>query len=191
MPAPRYAQPKARPRPDRGRPRPETHPTAGFTLVETMMAIAILAILVAMSIPFFRNASDDSSDRAIQSNLRTSLEAVMHIYADVGEFTDDLAVLEQEESSIAWTHGVPQWETGSETVRVRVSADGNVVCVDGESTTNHSFSIKRIAEGPNAGTYFGSFADRNAIECENPPLDNPLVIGDGSGTISRDGFEEP
>ncbi len=47
--------------------------TAGFTLIELMVVLLILAILLAIAIPTFLGVTKSANDRAAQSNLNTAL----------------------------------------------------------------------------------------------------------------------
>jgi len=46
---------------------------AGFTLIELMVVLLILAILLAIAIPTFLGVTKSANDRAVQSNLNTAL----------------------------------------------------------------------------------------------------------------------
>ena len=46
---------------------------AGFTLIELMVVLFILAILLAIAIPTFLGVTKSANDRASQSNLNTAL----------------------------------------------------------------------------------------------------------------------
>ena len=46
---------------------------AGFTLIELMVVLLIMAILLAIAIPTFLGVSGSANDRAAQSNLNTAL----------------------------------------------------------------------------------------------------------------------
>jgi len=54
----------------------------GFTLVELMVVVLIIAILVAIAIPTFLGARTSAQDRAAQSDLRNSLTAAKVFYVD-------------------------------------------------------------------------------------------------------------
>ena len=51
----------------------ETGEDAGFTLIELMVVLLILAILLAIAIPTFLGVTKSANDRAAQSNLNTAL----------------------------------------------------------------------------------------------------------------------
>src|ERR1700730_12193373 len=51
----------------------ETGEDAGFTLIELMVVLLILAILLAIAIPTFLGVTKSANDRAVQSNLNTAL----------------------------------------------------------------------------------------------------------------------
>ena len=54
----------------------------GFTLIELMVVVLIIAILLAIAIPTFLGAKGKSQDRAAQSNLRNALTAEKTFYTD-------------------------------------------------------------------------------------------------------------
>ena len=54
----------------------------GFTLVELMVVVLVLAILMAIAIPTFLGARDRGQDRAAQSTLRNTLTAAKILYGD-------------------------------------------------------------------------------------------------------------
>ena len=54
----------------------------GFTLVELMVVVLIIAILMAIAIPTFLGARQKAQDRAAQSNLRNALTAAKVFYVD-------------------------------------------------------------------------------------------------------------
>ena len=54
----------------------------GFTLVELMVVVLIIAILLAIAIPTFLGARERAQDRAAQSNLRNAYTAAKAIFTD-------------------------------------------------------------------------------------------------------------
>ena len=61
----------------------------GFTLVELMVVVLIIAILLAIAIPTFLGARSKAEDRASQSNLRNALTAEKTYYVDNEAYTDN------------------------------------------------------------------------------------------------------
>src|SRR5215213_6758529 len=60
----------------------------GFTLIELMVVVLIIAILIAIAIPTFLGARDRANKRAAQSNLRNALTAEKTVYADSQVYVD-------------------------------------------------------------------------------------------------------
>jgi len=54
----------------------------GFTLIELMVVVLIIAILLAIAIPTFLGARERANDRAAQSSLRNGLTAAKTLYTD-------------------------------------------------------------------------------------------------------------
>lgn len=56
----------------------------GFTLIELMVVIAIIAVLVAIAIPAYMQATDNAKRKTSQANLRTIDGALNVYYAENG-----------------------------------------------------------------------------------------------------------
>jgi type IV pilus assembly protein PilA len=54
----------------------------GFTLIELMVVVLVIAILLAIAIPTFLGARKRAQDRAAQSSLRNALTAAKSMYTD-------------------------------------------------------------------------------------------------------------
>jgi type IV pilus assembly protein PilA len=59
----------------------------GFTLIELMVVVLIIAILLAIAIPTFLGARERANDRAAQSSLRNALTAAKTMYTDSQNYT--------------------------------------------------------------------------------------------------------
>src|ERR1700737_5339124 len=67
----------------------------GFTLIELMVVVLIIAILIAIAIPTFLGARQKAQDRAAQSDLRNALTAAKTGYVDTEDYaTVNLASIE-------------------------------------------------------------------------------------------------
>jgi type IV pilus assembly protein PilA len=60
---------------------------AGFTLVELMVVVLIIAILLAIAIPTFLGVRTRAQDRAAQTSLRNSLVAAKTLYLDAQDYS--------------------------------------------------------------------------------------------------------
>lgn len=59
----------------------------GFTLIELMVVVLIIAILLAIAIPTFLGARKRAQDRAAQSSLRNALTAAKTLYTDNSSYS--------------------------------------------------------------------------------------------------------
>jgi type IV pilus assembly protein PilA len=91
----------------------------GFTLIELMVVVLIIAILLAIAIPTFLGAQDRARDRGAQSDLRNALTAAKTIATDdEGQFTGITETsLSDAEGAISFASGTAgTTEPGTDTV---------------------------------------------------------------------------
>jgi type IV pilus assembly protein PilA len=73
----------------------------GFTLIELMVVVLIIAILIAIAIPTFLGAKSRAQDKAAQSNLRNGITAAKTVFSDHQDYADaTTAALVQVEPSL-------------------------------------------------------------------------------------------
>ncbi len=66
---------------NRTRSGPESSRTeSGFALIELAVVLLVIAILLAIAIPTFLNASGTANDRAAQSNLSTAVSEIKNMF---------------------------------------------------------------------------------------------------------------
>jgi type IV pilus assembly protein PilA len=118
---------------------------AGFTLIELMVVLLILAILLAIAIPTFLGVTKSANDRAAQSNLNTALVNAKAYYETSGQSygtgtaaantTAVVAALSTAQPSLTFTNGA---SGGQSSISVSVSADGQsiVLAAAAKSTQN-------------------------------------------------------
>ena len=126
----------------------------GFTLIELMVVVLIIAILIAIAIPTFLGLRRRAQDRAAQSNLRNGLTAAKAYFTD-GEtyvgFQADAAGTTNDgegiEPSLTWENGngpsaadrvaVDTGDITATLVRLgALSESGTYFCVQDNTGTN-------------------------------------------------------
>jgi type IV pilus assembly protein PilA len=142
-----------------------TRDDKGFTLIELMVVVLIIAILIAIAIPTFLGMRRRAQDRAAQSDLRNGYTSAKAFFTDDETYTGfTAAVALVGEPSLAWVDGAPAANsrqvgiddgTGTTTVRlIRHSQSGTYFCIQevagvpgyGDGTT------AALAEGDCAST---------------------------------------
>ena len=77
----------------------------GFTLIELMVVVLIIAILLAIAIPTFLGARNSANARGAQSNLRNALTAEQTEWTNTQGFNSTPATMQAIESAINWVDG--------------------------------------------------------------------------------------
>ncbi len=62
----------------------------GFTLIELMIVILIIAILIGIAVPVYLAANTNAEKRTCQANLRTIDGAINTYFADALEYPDTI-----------------------------------------------------------------------------------------------------
>jgi type IV pilus assembly protein PilA len=115
----------------------------GFTLIELMVVVLIIAILIAIAIPTFLGLRRRAQDRSAQSDLRNGLTAAKAFYTDDDSYTNfDAAEGTDIEPSLDWVDGAAPAEgevgvalaSGNEVVLVTESASAAEFCIADDGT---------------------------------------------------------
>jgi type IV pilus assembly protein PilA len=77
----------------------------GFTLIELMTVILIIAVLVLLALPTFLGARTRAWDRATQSNVRNAFAAEKAYYTDNLTYTTNPATMTAIEAAITYLPG--------------------------------------------------------------------------------------
>ena len=131
---------------------------AGFSLIELMVVVLILAVLMAIAIPVFLTTRQKANDRAAQTALRVGMTVEKIYYADSGRYTDDVTVpgeISNIELAIPFRLGpVPlAGEIGAAYVEVATTTTtDDTVCVTGKSKSGRFFGIRDV--GPSGTRYY-------------------------------------
>ncbi len=138
----------------------------GFTLIELMVVILIIAILMAIAIPTFLGAQTRAQDRGAQSNLRNALTGAKTVATDnSGLFvsTGSTVLVEADlfaaEPSLTFTDGAM---TTSGPVDVSVAVGGTSIALINMSASGKFYCMQASSGGTivrkTAATYIGVFA---------------------------------
>jgi general secretion pathway protein G len=72
-----------------------TKPAAGFTLIELMVVLAVIALLLSLAVPRYFHSVDKSKENVLRANLTTVRDAIDKHYGDTGRYPDSLEQLVQ------------------------------------------------------------------------------------------------
>ena len=139
----------------------------GFTLIELMVVVLIIAILLAIAIPTFLGARSRAQDRAAQSNLRNALTTEKTYYTDNQVYTATVANLTAIEPNLVF-NAAPA--TGIAVVQP--AADTSVVCMTRKSASGTFFAIW---ESASKGTYYGKTDLSAAADCSDAATGAPAT----------------
>lgn len=138
----------------------------GFTLIELMVVVLIIAILLAIAIPTFLGAQNKAKDRSAQSSVRNTLTAAKTIFSDNGDYTDaDKAALILVEPAFTFLNGAAGGDgdsTGPKEVSV-YAPDANTFYATALSDTGKCYYIRDVV-GAGGGTGFAT-VDAGAAAC--------------------------
>jgi type IV pilus assembly protein PilA len=154
---------------------------AGFTLIELMVVLLIIAILLAIAIPTFLGVTGSANDRAAQSNNTNALTEVKALYQNGQAYTVaalPAATLTASAPEFAWTQGAACAAAtvnciSEEPVDVTIAADGQGVILANLSKTGTCWYAMDLEAAPAAsfapdtgGTYqaLSATAGTNAQE---------------------------
>jgi type IV pilus assembly protein PilA len=121
----------------------------GFTLIELMVVVLIIAILIAIAIPTFLGARRRAQDRQAQSTLRNALTAEKAYYSEEQAYTNLVAELTAFESSLSFvTAGTARAKNSEVLVELGTSSD-QIVCLTTISGSETTFVLGDIASHTN------------------------------------------
>ena len=94
----------------RSRQAARHEPDAGFTLVELLVVMVVLAILAAVAIPVFLNQRNKAWDTDAKSVMRTASLALLsnYLFSDGEAFSKEAVVMAREQPTVRWVESFGQ-----------------------------------------------------------------------------------
>ena len=151
-----------------------TKDESGFTLIELMVVVLIIAILVAIAVPTFLNQRQNAQNRSAQSDLRNALSSVKAYYAENQDFTETVADMQAIEPNLDWGGDVFIEVEGA-------GPTGQIVCL---SVTSGTGNIYAIYEDASSGTQYGVGSD--AATPTGDPFAGPTCPAGAPGHFGSD-----
>jgi prepilin-type N-terminal cleavage/methylation domain-containing protein len=115
---------------------------AGFTLVELMIVVLIIAILTTIAMATFPATRDRAQDRDAQAGLRNALSAEKTYFADEQAYTQVRAELAAIEPSLTFDAAADQAPTAGS---IAYAASGATVTLATRSATGTCFYVRDTA----------------------------------------------
>ena len=141
----------------------------GFTLIELMVVVLIIAILLAIAIPTFLGARERAQDRAAQSNLRNALTAEKVFYTDAQAYTTDsgAGAIKGIEPALTFAAAAAPATVG--TIYIDVVANGTtadaIVTLGAQSASGKCYYLKDVATVGTTATIAGTFYGGGTTTC--------------------------
>jgi general secretion pathway protein G len=126
--------------------KPRSPVRRGFTLIELIVVLAIVALLATLALPRYFHSVDESKEAVLKENLRTMRQTIDKFYADTGRYPDSLQELVERkylrsvppdpitERTDNWTIVAPDGDAKGRVYDVKSSAPG--VGSDGKPFTD-------------------------------------------------------
>ena len=113
---------------------------AGYTLVEMLIVIAIIAILASIAFPRFAQAVQNARSSSVQENLYRVRNSINLYYSDITSYPTDLSALNDDYLSVIPVARIPD------------HADSNLVTIETAPSDAGGWSYNNTIGDPNYGT---------------------------------------
>ena len=166
------------------RPHPRVD-EEGFTLIELMVVVLIIAILLAIAIPTFLGARSRAQNRAAESNLRNALTAEKTSYTD-SQLYVAFNVVSSAEPSLSFVNAAP---SGTQVEVTTTGGSNNVVCLLDRSSSGMYYELVDVASTDAnyavGGTFYAS--GDNTLACPSTISAAGAPTGAGGGSSAQFG----
>jgi type IV pilus assembly protein PilA len=158
-------------------------PDYGFTLIELMVVVLIIAILLAIAIPTFLGARNSANARAAQSNLGNAAIAEQQEWTSAQSFSSSVATMKGIELGLNWTTVGATTSTPNQ-VAVTTNSNNDVVRLQAQGKDGNCYYIELSDNPTTSYTGYGEVTGACATTPSSPPS-TPTVptAGAASGHV--------
>ena len=129
----------------------------GFTMVELVVVLLILAILLTIAIPTFLGTANVANNRSAQANLNTGLTTVKAAISRGNQtYTGVFSNLSTSEPSIKWVSATAVTTQGLVSVFVPKSGNGIIMAAYSKNSTTCWYTVDNLLVIPAADTGVGT-----------------------------------
>ena len=162
----------------------------GFTLIELMVVVLIIAILLAIAIPTFLGARNSANARAAQSNLRNADTAEQTYWTnnqswDTAPSTSTAGSVAQLETALTWQTTAPA--AGTNQISVASDSTNNGIVLGAFGKDNNCYYLEVVDQptvaAVTAGTYY-QVTKPTSSACPVPSSGFPTAAA-ASGNASK------
>jgi prepilin-type N-terminal cleavage/methylation domain-containing protein len=156
---------------------------AGFTLIELMVVLLIIAILLAIAIPTFLGVTGSANDRAAQSNLTNGLTELKALYQNDQTYCAATATCGSSETPLALTtiqSSAPEFKWVAAGTDVTVGNNISIQPVDvGSSGDGQGVVIATLSKNNNT-CWYAVDLEATPIAAFSPSLNPDFAAGTSS-----------
>ncbi len=137
-------------------PRELVDEEGGFSLVEMMVVVLVIAILMGIAVPTFLMARQQANDAVVEMNLRSALVAARVYFLEAQNYGVDIEELQKLEPSINWTELPLEGAVDPTTIYVEAhdeQAEGDTVVVGGKTNQGKCLYLKEHRGAKQAGIF--------------------------------------
>jgi type IV pilus assembly protein PilA len=167
----------------------------GFTLIELMVVVLIIAILLAIAIPTFLGARNTANARAAQSSLRNALTAEQTYYTNNNQqfgSTTTTPSITTIEPNLTWVAAVANLTDPNDvlaTVENGASANSDVVWLQAVGKDGNCYTVVQTNDSAATGLTTGySEVTGGSAACPAPSATFPTIAtGPAPGATATSG----
>jgi type IV pilus assembly protein PilA len=159
---------------------------AGFTLIELMVVLLIIAILLAIAIPTFLGVTKSANDRAAQSNLTNAVTEATAIFQANNQTFPTPSTAFSSANTDAYQSSAPEFQWAS-----AASTATNLISVNNKSATELVLAVLSqtgtcwvVDVNENAGTTYGENKAVTSGKCNAAGTITGAISGTSYGTAS-------